>query len=306
MELLPYNVTLSSQTACSIRYNPAPNLSANQTTGWKVSYTDGVRDLDYGNDVGVGVDLHQSSLENATMELDWVGTAVYLYGDANVGSYTISVDDGEETPGTPIGGLLGSKSSLQYGPHKISLRVVGGNLVSFQYAEATIGVGYPQSSPQNTTILAVKEDGTRNDFFAYSSNPSPGTEGWNVEIQESKPMPNGTTIPFPRQMRTNTKNATVSFTLTNTTAFFLRGAVNYDHTTKNAILTSNKDGSSENTTINDFSTIFDFGQILYWKSDLNRNETYNVQITNVDDSKFFSFGSLDLIDGYVPFNRVRE
>ncbi|THU77402.1 hypothetical protein K435DRAFT_702464 [Dendrothele bispora CBS 962.96] len=144
MEPLPYNITLSSQTACSIRYDPAPGSAVNQTTGWMISYTDGVKDLGYGNGVGVGVDLHQTSLVNATMELDWTGTAVYLYGKADMGSYTISIDDEDIQAGEPMGGLLGSKSGLQYGSHKVKLRVIGGNLVSFQYAEVTIGIGYSQ------------------------------------------------------------------------------------------------------------------------------------------------------------------
>ncbi|THV01098.1 hypothetical protein K435DRAFT_596432, partial [Dendrothele bispora CBS 962.96] len=144
MEPLPYNITLSSQTACNMRYDPAPGSVVNQTTGWTIVYTDGVTDLGYGNDIGVGVDLHQTSLMNATMELDWVGTAVYLYGKADMGSYTISVDAEEDIPGEPVGGLLCSKSDLPYGSHRITLRVTGESLVSFQYAEATIGIGYPQ------------------------------------------------------------------------------------------------------------------------------------------------------------------
>ncbi|THU94103.1 hypothetical protein K435DRAFT_839979 [Dendrothele bispora CBS 962.96] len=119
MEPLPYNITLSSQTACSIRYDPASGSAVNQTTGWMISYTDGVKDLGYGNGVGVGVDLHQTSLVNATMELDWIGTAVYLYGKADMGSYTISIDDADIQAGEPMGGLLGSKSGLLSGSHKV-------------------------------------------------------------------------------------------------------------------------------------------------------------------------------------------
>ncbi|THV01094.1 hypothetical protein K435DRAFT_655934 [Dendrothele bispora CBS 962.96] len=107
-------------------------------------------------------------------------------------------------------------------------------------------------------------------------------------------------------MLTDAANATVSFTLRNTSAFFLWGAVNRDHTTQEATLTSQKDGSSEVMTINDFSTILDFIQILYWKSNLNRNETYTVQITNLENFKSLSFSSIDIIDGYVPFNLLRE
>ncbi|THU75486.1 hypothetical protein K435DRAFT_814296, partial [Dendrothele bispora CBS 962.96] len=178
----------------------------------------------------------------------------------------------------------------------ITLRVTGESLVSFQYAEATIGIGYPQSEMKNSTILAV-EDGIQNEFFIYSSNPSPGTGGWSVEGSHVKPMPDGSTRALPQQMFTNAGNATVSFTLRNTSAFFLWGDFNYDHTTKKAILTSQKDGSSDIMTINDFSPVIDFIQILYWKSNLNRNETYDVQIINLENQKFFGFSSLDIIDG---------
>jgi len=111
-------------------------------------------------------------------------------------------------------------------------------------------------------------------------------------------MPDGSTRALDQQMRTNAGGATVSFTLTNTSAFFLWGAVNNDHTPKIATLSSQKDGQLKNVSIDDSSSSFDFTQILYWESDLDRNETYTVQVTNVDNSKYFSFSSLDIIDGY--------
>ncbi|THU94104.1 hypothetical protein K435DRAFT_668987 [Dendrothele bispora CBS 962.96] len=107
-------------------------------------------------------------------------------------------------------------------------------------------------------------------------------------------------------MLINAGNATVSFTLRNTTAFFLWGAVNFDHTAKMAILTSQKDISAEAMTINDFSTVLDFIQILYWKSNLNRSDISTVQIISLENSKALSFSSLDIIDGYVLFNLVRK
>jgi len=198
MELLPYNITLSSQTAYGISYSPSRN--GNISTGWNVSYTDGVKDMDYGNPVGVGVDQHRTSFAGATMELDWTGTAVYLYGSAEAGSYTISVDN-ENVDVEPGGGLLGSKSGLDYGAHTVKLEVTGGSVVAFQHADVTIGVGYSayvvflsfrlcalnaclyRSEIKNKTIKAVN-NGSQNDFFTYSSNPSGGTEGWNVEVQE--------------------------------------------------------------------------------------------------------------------------
>jgi hypothetical protein len=141
MDPIPYNVTLSSQTA-SIQYSPSRDGSIS-SMGWNVSYTDGLKDTGYGNPQGVGVDSHQTSLAGASMELTWVGTAVYLYGKASAGSYTVSVD-GEDVGSNPDGGVLGSKSGLKYGSHTVRLTASGGSQVAFQYAQVTIGMGYPE------------------------------------------------------------------------------------------------------------------------------------------------------------------
>ena len=80
------------------------------------------------------------------MRISWVGTAVYLYGQASSASYSIDVDGTATTVpvGTTVaqGGLLGSKTGLSYGSHTVTLTTHGTNEVAFQYAELTIGVGY--------------------------------------------------------------------------------------------------------------------------------------------------------------------
>ncbi|KAF9262748.1 hypothetical protein L218DRAFT_845337, partial [Marasmius fiardii PR-910] len=141
-DLLPLNVTISSQTG-TIQYLPAREGPVEN--GWNTSYSDGAVDTGYGRAQGVGTDYHRTSYAGATMEFGWTGTAVYLYGNATAGSYSITVDDEDinASSDVPQGGLLGSKTRLTYGGHKVKLSVLGKGEVAFSYAQATIGAGKP-------------------------------------------------------------------------------------------------------------------------------------------------------------------
>ncbi|KAK7464211.1 hypothetical protein VKT23_006377 [Stygiomarasmius scandens] len=140
MDSIPYNVTLSSQTA-SILYLPRRDVDLDM--GWNVSYDTILSNAGSGYPQGFGNNFHRTSFAGATMEFQWTGTAVYLYGTASPGSYEISVDDVnldlEENASSQD--VLGSKSGLAYRNHKVRLTVVGGSQVVFRYAEVTIGMG---------------------------------------------------------------------------------------------------------------------------------------------------------------------
>lgn len=139
---LPYNVTISSQSAV-VQYAPARDGAL--TAGWNVTYSSGTANTGFNAPQGVGTDSHQTTHDGATMQLSWVGTAVYLYGNATGASYSIDVDGssiGSSEATVPQGGLLGSRMNLSYGRHTVTLTVHGTVAVSFQYAELTTGVGY--------------------------------------------------------------------------------------------------------------------------------------------------------------------
>lgn len=110
-------------------------------------------------------------------------------------------------------------------------------------------------------------------------------------------------IPVPRQMVTDVPGESVTFVINQTSAFFLRGAVNHDHKAKFVTLTPLSNPSqAKSIIINDYSSLLDFSQILYWESGLDREENYSVQITQLGDpgvSASFSFNVLDIIDRYV-------
>ncbi|KAH8100264.1 hypothetical protein BXZ70DRAFT_179232 [Cristinia sonorae] len=306
MDPLPYNVTISSQTG-TIQYLPI--RAGDAALGWNVTYSLGTKDTGYGNLQGIGVDVHQTTHDGATMQFSWIGTAVYLYGHASGASYTLDVD-GEQTSSSsvniPQGGVLGSRTGLNYGNHTLTLTNHGIGQLAFQYAELTVGMGYPGTSIQNNTILAVDTDPvsynpTPNPFFTYH----PEYNHWGIQDAKSQLLPSGILVPVPLQMLTPTLGEAMSFTVNQTSAFFLYGSSNNNRDAKTVTITPFSDPSKARTTIvNDYSSLLDFFQIIYWEAGLDRDESYNVQLIqtgippgNPSGSPNFGFYSLVTVDG---------
>ncbi|KAG7094088.1 hypothetical protein E1B28_007707 [Marasmius oreades] len=304
-DLLPHNITLSSQTA-TIMYSPYRDGDCQ--TGWNVSYTYGVQDHGYGIPQGIGTDYHRTYHGGASLQFNWTGTAVYLYGNASMNTYSIVVDGTNEvvTFDVPQGGLLGKKEGLDYGDHTAKLTVHGNGTkeVAFQYAQVTVGLGYG-SKIQNTTINAVDEKSSNNltvaDFFHYKGP----VDGWSVEDLakgNSSPVdnfpkifrPNGSITNLPHQMITSDGGDVVSFKITNASAFIVWGTVNQNHGSKSVKFTG--PNVTKWTILEDSSSALDFWQILYWESGLDRNETYTVSVMNRNNSKL-AFSAVKIIDG---------
>ncbi|KAJ8089605.1 hypothetical protein PM082_014861 [Marasmius tenuissimus] len=315
MDPLPYNITLSSQTA-TISY--FPSREGPIETGWNTTYPSGGKEVGPGTLLeGIGVAYHRTTHAGATLEFEWVGTAVYLYGKANAGSYSLSVDGKSvESPSddVPLGALLGFKANLEYGSHTVKLMVLGEAEVVFQNAEVTIGIGYIGNTLQNRTMFATDEKPSLrpNPFFQFGGSKT--SKSW---IMEPAPQTvyhvNGSTSQIARQMMTCEFDNTLSFNFSQASAFILWGAVNYDHSSKRAMITW--DGGQKDTRLNDISDYLDFQQIIYWEGGLDRDKNYTVQISNEVDTHrridltadtrwpAFGFSRLELIDGGPAPNR---
>lgn len=81
----------------------------------------------------------------ASAQLDWIGTAVYLYGKGPPNGFIIELDGTQVNQmssflSAPEPWLLFSQSNLQYGPHSLVLRVVQPE-VSISNATITVGMG---------------------------------------------------------------------------------------------------------------------------------------------------------------------
>jgi hypothetical protein len=79
-------------------------------------------------------------LAGASVRLDWTGTAIYLYGDATPGGYTITLDESQSNARPNAPGLLFSQTGLPYRPHSLVLNVISGT-TSISNATITVGMG---------------------------------------------------------------------------------------------------------------------------------------------------------------------
>ena len=95
------------------------------------------------------VSSHHTSLKGASVHLDWIRTAVYLYGRAAPGGYTIRLDGNETTAIPDAAGLLFSQDELGYGPHSVALE----GETSITSAIITAGIGEMGSVTPTLCIL---------------------------------------------------------------------------------------------------------------------------------------------------------
>jgi hypothetical protein len=140
MSLSPYNITISSQCA-TIIYKPYRDGPT--SGGWNVTYS-GDPDSSYQLQlIATGTSSHRTSFAGASLEISWIGTAIYLYGSAPSGSYSVSLDGGSAVAGPSDSSqrLLNTFTGLNYGNHTAILTVVGSNEVDFGGAVLTIGMG---------------------------------------------------------------------------------------------------------------------------------------------------------------------
>jgi hypothetical protein len=79
----------------------------------------------------------------ASARLDWVGTAIYLYGEGYPDGYTIELDGTQHNKTSSFlsaPGLLFSQSNMTYGPHSMVLQVTQTG-ATISNATITVGVG---------------------------------------------------------------------------------------------------------------------------------------------------------------------
>ncbi|KAK1215831.1 hypothetical protein PQX77_021557 [Marasmius sp. AFHP31] len=301
---IPYNLTIPSQAA-SLAYFPLVNPSSNNTDeGWVLSYSGGlVPDASYWGRRGIGADYHATTRKGSTVQISWIGTGIYFYGNATSDGYKIKVDgDDVQEADVPNGGLLGSKTDLPYKKHTSTLTVIGGKKVAFQYAQVTIGYGYPGNSIENRTIQAVSDDGNtpNNNYFNFVG------KGWRPENPPKKPragitFPNGTETKISYQMKTNLTTSSLRFKVNNASGFVLLGSMFSDHNPKRATITPDPTSNTrtKSTDIYDICSMLDFEQVLYWESNLDYSTTYTMDISNIDPDRnsYLAFNKLELLDG---------
>ncbi|KAJ8079746.1 hypothetical protein PM082_016568 [Marasmius tenuissimus] len=195
-------------------------------------------------------------------------------------------------------------TGMQYKEHEAILQVVGGAMLAFQYADITIGLGYPGEKIQNQTIQAVLEEGGThrpNPFFDFKNDLSGRAPESDLATIT---FPSGTPSLITRQMRTDGLNDSLRFNVTSASTFILWGSLYKDHYIKRIKIVP-RPGPSDLTSTKeilmyDMGPYGDFQQILHWESGLeplDRETSYSVEISAFEEQQRMASNELQLLDG---------
>jgi hypothetical protein len=116
--------------------------------------------------------------------------------------------------------------------------------------------------------------------------------------------PDGAQVTLDPSIITKANGDSLSFTINQTAAFFIRGSLNFDHNSFNATITQLPSGQLvKNGTYGECSRWLEFDAILYFATGLDPSSSYNVSIQNVGAGEALGVRGLDLIQvgvtGYV-------
>ncbi|KAJ7498701.1 hypothetical protein FB451DRAFT_1426609 [Mycena latifolia] len=222
------------------------------------------------SNVAQGTSTHISSLPGASVQIEFVGVAVSIYGQGTAGAYTTTLDGGKEITGAPSGGLLASYGGLSDADkHTITLKITLSQPLSLSYATFTIRTDLPTSSVANNTVNAVTLEANNspstNSFFSTSGS------GFSNEHQDQN---------FTR-LDTNSAGAAISFTCSNTSALFIYGTTNWDHQTFSVELDPSAGVSQGARIFNGTSKWFVLDNLLFWEGGMDPAQSYNVKLTNL-------------------------
>ncbi|KZT07460.1 uncharacterized protein LAESUDRAFT_651201 [Laetiporus sulphureus 93-53] len=213
-----YNVSFTDLSPLC-QYNPYRDGAIDSS--WTITYPDG----DARVSLPSFTNAYTTYLEGASVDIQWVGTAVWVYGQANLSQYEVQTSWGSGTvlgEGTSsAGGLLYSQQGLNYGPQSISLIALSGP-VTIQNVIVTVGMGDLGTSLETRNVSAVTgsdSDLEVNPYFTISSEA-----GWLAEYDYGG---DGLTENYPR-IETGTPGAWVSFNVSTAVAVAIYGSLRYD------------------------------------------------------------------------------
>ncbi|KDR71270.1 hypothetical protein GALMADRAFT_75145 [Galerina marginata CBS 339.88] len=136
----PYNITITNDSPV-VSYSPYRDGPS--VTGWNLTCAGSLDSAWFRPSFCIGPSSHRSSFVGGTLTINFEGTAIYLYGSATSGSYTISID-GQINPSfasDASSGLLGAGVEMPFGKHSLVLSITQSSTVSFSQAILTVEVG---------------------------------------------------------------------------------------------------------------------------------------------------------------------
>ncbi|KAJ8096291.1 hypothetical protein PM082_011446 [Marasmius tenuissimus] len=282
----PHNLTIFDNSPTFL-YQPSRE-GEDLNAGWKGFYSDS-QDSAYNLDPesaskANGASSHNTTMNGASFELSFKGTAVLLYGSGTAGAYSTTLDDRDVVNGNPSNGLLASYRKLDYKIHTLSLNLTQGRLLSILSAVVTVGIGKTGASITDFNVSAVNvNDGTlsSSSFAAFSTSVG-GTFNTNHD-----------TTGYSR-VDTNNSDSSIIFQFNNASALRVYGSINHDHGTYSATLSPSGGASTGTRILNGTSKWFAYDSLIYWESDLDRSQSYTLTLTNLEQGKYLDVHSVNL------------
>ncbi|KAJ7164770.1 hypothetical protein C8R43DRAFT_988380 [Mycena crocata] len=162
-----WNLTFDD-TSPFLTYSPFADVSYSPLTNGWIPWYSGSGFISTNGEGGTGDSFHRTSLDGASVNLEFYGTAVYMYGTTN-SSYDTSLDNATYTHAAPdpASGLLLSITGLEAGTHSVAL-TVRTNDPSQQLAFDRAIVSAPLVNSQIPTEAFY--DNTDTTMLAYTGN----------------------------------------------------------------------------------------------------------------------------------------
>ncbi|KAG7449415.1 uncharacterized protein BT62DRAFT_917966 [Guyanagaster necrorhizus] len=285
-----YNLTVLDQSPTFI-YSPYREGDLNSS--WKVFYSnspDSSYDSTHNSDnLASGTSLHSTTLQGASLQISFVGTAIYLSGSGTAGSYSTTLDGGDAVDGNPANGYLVSHDGLDYEAHTLVLNTTSTLQLNVTSALMTVGVGdegaeqihglnHPLEHSATITdtkhlAIDVASDGSTSldSFFTTNGN---GPFNTNHDAQGYS------------RIDTTGKGSKILFSFSSASAVFVYGSTNYDHGAYSVTLSPAAGVSTSTRTFNSTSKWFAYDALTYWETNLDRDKTYQVTFENLADGKY--------------------
>ncbi|KAF7352597.1 hypothetical protein MVEN_01225200 [Mycena venus] len=281
------NITVTDQSPSWIY---TPNREGVSSSSWQSSWT-GSPDSSYDSthattNIAQGTSSHFTAVAGATVQIDFVGSAVSVYGQGTAGAYSTTLDGGTPITGSPVGSMLATYGGLNATTkHTLVLNAIKSQQLSLSYATFTIRSNIPSNSIVNTTQLAVTT-GANN---ALSTNSFFGTTGDGFSNAHSD---QGYT-----RLDTNSANAQISFSCSNTSALLIYGTTNYDHQTFSVEIDPPAGASLGGARIlNGTSKWFVLDNLLFFEAGLDPSQQYDVKFTNLNAGAYTDIHSVVMMN----------
>nr|GAT58194.1 predicted protein [Mycena chlorophos] len=271
------NVTVTDQSSTWVY---TPQREAAFAAGWESDFSPepSYDPTHTQTNLASGVSSHTTSLSGATAQLQFVGSAISIYGTGTAGAYTTTLDNGSAVPGKPSGSLLASYNNLDGSvAHTILLTATQATNLTLSYAEFTIRSNVKLGQVSNSTQVAVTEStsGTTNSFTTSSFFSSSGANITNVHVDDGY-----------TRLDTDGAGATISFTCSNASAVFVYGTSNYNHGPYTITLDPPAGASTGTLTFNATSKWFVLDNLAYFETGLDPKQTYTVTMTNLNSGSY--------------------